>query len=259
MVTNTALWQAINAFDMDAADAAFPFSRRLARDNGWSHSFAKAAITDYKRFIYLICVSGTMLTPSDVIDEVWHLHLIYSEDYWDRFCFETLKRKIHHGPTKGGDAEAGKYLNAYQHTLDLYQQEFGTPPPPALWPDEKTRFQRPRSIQRIDISDKIILPKRQVFLCLSLGLPLLLAACNAKHIFHQIDQYYILIIIGVVFGFNLILALLRHMGWVKPARKGKDDGSGCGGGGCSSSDGGGHGCGGHGCGGGGGCGGCGGD
>src|SRR4051812_26985521 len=105
MKSDLALWQAINAYDLDAADAALPFSHRLARETGWSLAFSKAAIADYKRFIYLICVADRMLTPSDVIDEVWHLHLIYTQDYWDRFCAETLKRKIHHGPTQGGQAE----------------------------------------------------------------------------------------------------------------------------------------------------------
>ncbi len=314
MVSNTALWQAINAFDMDAADAAFPFSRRLARDNGWSHSFARATIEDYKRFIYLICVSGTMLTPSDVIDEVWHLHLIYSENYWDRFCGETLHRKIHHGPTKGGEAEAGKYLNAYQRTLTLYVQEFGTPPPPTLWPDEKTRFERPQNIQRIDISDKIILPKRQVFLCLSLGLPLLLAGCemkwthNTPHLLLWLGFGLLVLILSLInlkkirkyglglyifglctfapligafgipflykmlwdfsghkLGLDVAIAISGVIGtltWIqvhthpKPGKRGRYDGSGCGGlSGCGS-DGGGHGCGSSGC--GSGCGGCGG-
>ncbi|MDV6329292.1 hypothetical protein [Asticcacaulis sp. 201] len=176
MVLNTALWQAINAYELDNADAAFPFSRRLARDNGWSLAFALSAIAEYKRFIYLICVSGTVLTPSEEIDAVWHLHLLYTRDYWSRFCAQTLGRDIHHGPTRGGSEEAEKYLGCYRDTLIYYEQEFGVPPP-RFWPDEATRFTAPPPIL-LNPDDHIILPKRQVFLYLSLAGPLVLAGCE---------------------------------------------------------------------------------
>ena len=48
MKTDTALWQAINAYDMDDADAAVPFSCRLARDNGWSPDFTRRAIAEWQ-------------------------------------------------------------------------------------------------------------------------------------------------------------------------------------------------------------------
>lgn len=182
MQANPALWQAINAYDIDAADAAFPFSRRLARDNGWTQDFANRAIAEYKRFIYLCCVSGHTLTPSEEIDSVWHLHLIYTQDYWDRFCAETLQRKVHHGPTKGGQAEADKYRTCYQRTLDAYRSAFSAEPPQALWPEEAIRFS-PDRYQRIDVSTHIILPKRQVFLCLAAGITgLALAGCSLQSV-----------------------------------------------------------------------------
>jgi len=180
MVTDTALWQAINAYELDNADAVFPFSRRLARDNGWSHKRALSAIAEYKRFIYLIChfgaIPGTVLTPSEDVDEVWHLHLIYTQDYWDRFCGQTLDRKIHHGPTMGGLAENDRYMDCYRRTLEIYQREFG-PPPRDIWPDPEARFE-PSQIRRIDTSRTFCLPKRQVFLCLAAAAPLALAGCG---------------------------------------------------------------------------------
>jgi hypothetical protein len=230
MITDTALWQAINAYDIDAADAALPFSRRLARDNNWSHSFALAAIADYKRFIYLICTSGTVLTPSEDIDAVWHLHLLYTQDYWDRFCGDTLGRKIHHGPTKGGAMEADTYLTAYQRTLSLYEEVFG-PPPPALWPDPATRFSPPR-LRSVDMSTHIILPKRQVFLCLTAGLPLLLAGCKLEDMHLPLKMDGNIIFFSCLFIW-IVIILLASTG----KRKGKrnNDSSSCGGGGCSSS------------------------
>src|SRR5690349_4666406 len=117
MKTDTALWQAINGYDLDIADAALPFSRRLAREHGWKQDFARRAIAEYKRFVYLVCVSGATLTPSEEVDSVWHLHLIYTRDYWDRFCGETLRRPVHHGPTRGGKAEADRHRRCYRQTL----------------------------------------------------------------------------------------------------------------------------------------------
>ncbi|EGF90485.1 hypothetical protein ABI_35080 [Asticcacaulis biprosthecium C19] len=174
MKTDLALWQALNAYDLDAADAELPFSRRLARDNNWSHAHAQATVEEYKRFIYLVCVSGTVLTPSEDVDQAWHLHLIYTRDYWDRFCDQTLGRKIHHGPTQGGAAEDSKYLDAYRRTLSLYETDFGTPPPASIWPDPVKRFQPHNPSSYV-----IRLPKRQVFLCLTSGASLLLAGCAA--------------------------------------------------------------------------------
>jgi hypothetical protein len=125
MKTDPALWQAINAYDIDEEGAALPFSRRLARDNAWSTDFARRAIAEYKKFIYLACVSGRTVTPSEEVDSVWHLHLIYTRDYWNRFCADLLKRPIHHGPTEGGKAEADRYRDCYRETLHLYRTEFG--------------------------------------------------------------------------------------------------------------------------------------
>lgn len=61
--TKDQLWQRLAAFEFDELDAALPFSRRLARDNGWSHADALAAIEEYRRFVFLAMVAS----PSAVI------------------------------------------------------------------------------------------------------------------------------------------------------------------------------------------------
>lgn len=60
-----ALWKRISACHPDDIDADFPFSKRLARDNGWTHDFALRVITEYLRFAYLSQISSGMVTPSD--------------------------------------------------------------------------------------------------------------------------------------------------------------------------------------------------
>jgi hypothetical protein len=80
------LWLRIKDFELDDQDSHLTFTDRLARENGWTYEFCIRAILEYKKFIYLICLSDQPVTPSDEVDQVWHLHLIYTQSYWKEFC-----------------------------------------------------------------------------------------------------------------------------------------------------------------------------
>ena len=152
------LWEKILHFELNDPQAAFPFVQRLAMENGWKLSFAFRAILEYKRFMYLCCVSPTPMTPSDEVDQVWHLHLIYTRSYWQDFCRYTLQREIHHGPTKGGKTEDTKYNDAYENTLTLYHEHFAQVPPTDLWPPAKIRF-APMNFRRVNLNQYWLFPK----------------------------------------------------------------------------------------------------
>ena len=47
------LWQKLEQFQLDSAEAAFPFSARLARENNWPTAYAPRVIAEYKRFAFL--------------------------------------------------------------------------------------------------------------------------------------------------------------------------------------------------------------
>src|SRR5688500_19130428 len=126
-------WERLRNVDLNSADAEMPFSARLARDNGWSTRFAAKAIAEYRKFCFLATHAGHPVTPSDEVDQVWHLHLCYSRHYWDTLCRDTLGRPLHHGPTEGGAAEDRKFLDWYDTTLASYRRYFGEPPT-YLWP-----------------------------------------------------------------------------------------------------------------------------
>jgi hypothetical protein len=134
------LWHRISSFDPNDPTSDYSFSERLALENGWSLAFALDAIEEYKRFMFLICVYDQSHTPSEEVDQVWHLHLLYTQSYWEEFCDVVLKRKIHHGPTKGGTAENQKYDELYKHTLEHYEETFGQHAPIAYWPMPEQRF-----------------------------------------------------------------------------------------------------------------------
>ena len=99
-VQQAELYQRIQAFSLDNPDSDLSFSKRLARDNGWSAEYTQRVIAEYKKFAFLAVVAGHPVTPSDQVDQAWHLHLIYTHSYWGEFCPNVLQTPLHHGPTR---------------------------------------------------------------------------------------------------------------------------------------------------------------
>ncbi len=147
------LWLRLNDFEFDDPDAALSFSKRLARENGWSLEFTWRVIEEYRRFLYLAAVSKRAVTPSDAVDQTWHLHLCYSRSYWDELCQHVLQRPLHHGPTRGGESEANRYLEQYEATLRLYNDTFGALAPSDIWPVASVRFGHDLNFQRVNLTD----------------------------------------------------------------------------------------------------------
>jgi uncharacterized protein (TIGR04222 family) len=132
------LWEKIQTFQIDDPASTFPFSKKLAQENNWTLSLTNRAIEEYKKFIYLCCISPNGASPSAIVDEVWHMHLTYTDNYWNAFCKSTLLKDIHHHPSKGGSAEKHKHVNWYAATLSLYEKEFNHIPPADIWPAEQS-------------------------------------------------------------------------------------------------------------------------
>lgn len=152
------LWHKIRSFDIDDSDSTFTFTDRLARENGWTFSYSVRTIEEYKKFIFLLCNSNKQLTPSDQVDQVWHLHLLYTKSYWKELCEKTIQREIHHGPTKGGQKEKEKYNNLYEDTKKTYKEIFQSEPPIDIWPTSKVRFKEINFI-RVNAHKYWIIPK----------------------------------------------------------------------------------------------------
>jgi hypothetical protein len=151
-------WHRLLALDFDVADAALSFSRRLARDNGWPDSFAGRAVEEYRKFCFLAVHAGHPVTPSDEVDQVWHLHLLYSRHYWEALCRDTLETPLHHGPTAGGVAEGRKYRSWYEDTLASYRRYFGEAPRD-LWPATGERFHEQDDFVRVNRRDVVTLDR----------------------------------------------------------------------------------------------------
>ena len=159
MLPDDELWRRLSAFSLDIPGAALPFSARLARDNGWSPAFAARVCREYLRFIYLAMRAGHPVTPSDEVDQAWHLHLCYTRSYWDELCGEVLGERLHHGPTRGGRAEGAKFEDWYERTLDSYRRIFGETLPPDIWPDAATRFGEAAHFRRVNLKRHLVVPR----------------------------------------------------------------------------------------------------
>ncbi len=134
------LWDRISQFEFDNAQIQFNFTDRLARENNWTRSYSKEVIEEYKKFMYLCCTLPNGATPSDQVDQVWHLHLTYTKSYWIDFCKNTLHQEVHHNPTEGGTSEKDKFNTIYSLTKEAYQKVFHQEPPIDIWPYNQERF-----------------------------------------------------------------------------------------------------------------------
>lgn len=108
------------------------FEQKLQDQTGWTPDFCRAAIIEYKRFAYLASISSAPITPSTIVDEVWHLHLTFSRDYWGEFCQNLIEYPLHHEPSEPTELET--ITAQYKQTLALYEKTFGEIPATAFWP-----------------------------------------------------------------------------------------------------------------------------
>ena len=109
---------------------------RLQQEQGWTLAFTRLAVDEYRRFVQLAVTAPHAVTPSKVVDEVWHTHLMFKQDYWTRFT-PLLPAPLHHEPGDGTSSSNAHFRDQYTRTLDLYQATFGQVPPPEVWPDPR--------------------------------------------------------------------------------------------------------------------------
>ena len=106
----------------DASTKAF--ADKIAHKPEWKHRFALRAIREYKKFIYLGAVSDFVVTPSKIIDQVWHEHLLFTKAYRE-FCTDVLGFSFDHNPELIPMTDQTGTFNAqYLDTLELYKKEF---------------------------------------------------------------------------------------------------------------------------------------
>ena len=127
---NETLWSSVQQFDFDQSPGGYTFSVRLANENRWTKYFTESAILEYKKFMYLAAVSDVMISPSPIVDIVWHQHLIFSQSYHN-FC-QLLGKTIRHVPSTHDRAQFAQFQQAAARTKTQYETHFGLQPE-SIW------------------------------------------------------------------------------------------------------------------------------
>lgn len=226
----------ISSFDIDGGAVKLSFAKRLARENQWTLSFSNRVIEEYKRFVALAMVAGRQVTPSEHVDQAWHLHLTYTVSYWERF-HRLLPFPLHHHPTKGGGSESDKFENQYEATLKLYSEVFGEAPPADIWPPTESRFGHDLAWARINLNDHWVIKKPDFS---RLRLPfaaVILSLVGAGCVLATTDSragglpMWAIVLIGLVFVGIVLYAILKSFmdrGVGHGGSSGYHGGSGCG-------------------------------
>jgi len=212
---NAALHATLCEFRLDEATEAAGFTERLMREQGWSRQYASRAVEEYRRFLYLAATGEQAVTPSKAVDEVWHLHLLYTRSYWDHLCGQTLGRPLHHDPANGARSERARHNRQYEATLCRYAEEFGAAPPKDLWP----------SLQTLVSKQPGASPRRRAFrpAMIALGLSALLLAGGASAEGNTAVFWTVNIVVFLIIAYLVIKLIMERI------RNGAD----CSGGGCT--------------------------
>jgi hypothetical protein len=123
---NQILWNHILQFEFDQTPGKYGFSTRLAKENYWTKSFTEKAILEYKKFMYLAATEEAMVSPSEIVDTVWHQHLIFTQSYQE-FC-ALLGKQVQHIPSTHHKPDLQKFRLAKARTVQLYEKAFGQQP-----------------------------------------------------------------------------------------------------------------------------------
>ncbi len=154
-----ALYQRLQDFELDDPTHEFGFTRHLMKNQGWTLTYAQRAIAEYKKFAFLTVVANHYVVPSDQVDQVWHAHVLLTQSYWEEFCPQVLGKKLHHHPARGGRTERAEFHHFYAQTITSYWYFFGSPPED-IWSPPDVRFGAELKMQRVNLSEHWVIPKR---------------------------------------------------------------------------------------------------
>ncbi|KNE54079.1 hypothetical protein AMAG_00079 [Allomyces macrogynus ATCC 38327] len=110
------------------------------------------AVREYRRFLILKVVhndaQALLLSPSPVIDAVWHAHILDTRAY--AAMNEHLPSPIHYEPKGDWDADTPNRARRLKNTLTCYRARWGEPP--ALIWLERRAAREPPEPEEADVS-----------------------------------------------------------------------------------------------------------
>jgi len=99
-----------------------------------SPEVAVTLLTEYKKFLLMSIISQFPIAPSGFVDEVWHLHMLFTREYLET-CKNLKGNVIVHVPLiENSVSEKENLQEFYQKTVQLYEKTFGKREE-ACWPE----------------------------------------------------------------------------------------------------------------------------
>ena len=96
------------------------------RENNWYEETWLLASKEYLRFLKLRQkYPSVTLVPNELIDAVWHAHILNTEQYHND-CNSLFGKYLHHVPHLDDDVSE-ENEQGYLETQQLFQSEFGEP------------------------------------------------------------------------------------------------------------------------------------
>jgi hypothetical protein len=144
------MWEKITEMfgGIDASTKAF--ADKVSRKHGFSKKYALKAVKEYKKFLYLAVISDFHVTPSKIIDIIWHEHILFTQAY-RKFCDTIIEYNLNHHPELFPTQEqTARYHAQYLDTLSLYVAEFGILPTDDIW--ETTKYDKEKILTKIIIA-----------------------------------------------------------------------------------------------------------
>ena len=101
--------------------------RRLQKKLNMDESSMNNLSLEYKKFLYLAKLHPKVyLVPGPLVDEVWHDHILHTEQYMED-CQNLFGKYMHHAPSTTEGPED------ISETFHLYSSTFGMEPPTDIW------------------------------------------------------------------------------------------------------------------------------
>ena len=104
---------------------------RDSKNCSFSDDEVELAIGEYKRFLSLKIVHPNVnFAPTDLMDEVWHFHILDTKRY-STDCQRMFGKLLHHAPSYGPyespDREEA-LSNSFERMVALYREQYGHDP-----------------------------------------------------------------------------------------------------------------------------------
>ena len=185
------LWARLENYTPDESGAAYPFTKRLARDNAWTLAYAERVVTEYKRFAFLAMVAGHPVTPSDQVDQAAFAHALHYLLLGD-FLWQRARETASSSTDERRQSGARQIPRLVRPDKGKLFRVFWEHPPSDIWPDSEKRFGEDVHYIRVNTKRNWVLPKPAFF------------EWDCREAKHLLSRSYLIPILAVLLIFLMV-------------------------------------------------------